>query len=257
MKTIVLISDFGTESPYVGEMKGAILSINSNVRIVDGAHNVPAQDIAHGAFVLRQLSFAFPKETVFVTVVDPGVGTERNILLVENQKRFFIAPDNGILSHLFDEGTVRLVDKKTYWRDNVSSTFHGRDIMGPVAAHLSNGIAAASVSSPLTKTPRLLKTDEPQIGESEIVGQVIFVDSFGNLITNLSSKFLGDDIENQSVVFANQTLPITTTYGNDAGRTPIALIGSNGNLEIAVVNGNAEKHFAASVGDSVRFCRED
>jgi len=253
MNTIVLITDFGACSPYIAEMKGAILSVNNDVRIIDGTHAVPPQDIAHGAFVLRQLAFGFPEDTVFAVVVDPGVGTNRNILLVQNQNRSFIAPDNGILSHLFDDGTVRIIDQTEYWRDGVSSTFHGRDIMGPVAAHLSSGVPATSLATPTEHTPHRWESRQPQIGKNESVGEVVFVDSFGNLITNLSTEILGDSLDKQIIEFANESLPITTTYGDAAPHSPVALVGSSGHLEIAIVNGNAQQHFSASVGDSVRI----
>ncbi len=252
MNSIVLITDFGSDSPYVAEMKGAILSINNDVRIVDGTHSVPPQNVDHGAYVLQKLSFAFPAHTVFVVVVDPGVGTARSILLVENQNRIFVAPDNGILSHLFDKGTVRIVDQTEFWRDTVSSTFHGRDIMGPVAAHLSSGIPMTNVSSPMKEEPYRRELRDPKFESSKIVGEVVFVDSFGNLITNISAKMLGQNIKDLTVEFANHSLPINTTYGEVGAHAPIALVGSNSHLEIAIVNGNASEFFAASVSDTVR-----
>ena len=198
MDTIVLITDFGNGSPYVAEMKGAILSVNPQVRIVDGTHVVPPQDVAFGAMVVRQLATVFPPATVFVCVVDPGVGTPRNLLLANCQGRSFIAPDNGLLSFIVDDAVeVAVLDKPEFWNRSVSATFHGRDIMGPAAAHLTLGVPHGEMASLAHQDIVRLRWPVPQWDDNSVHGEVVFIDSFGNLISNIPAA---DVVEGQGIV---------------------------------------------------------
>ena len=251
MKSIVLITDFGTDSPYVAELKGAILTVNQNARIIDGTHAVPPQNLTHGAFVVEQLATAFPTGTIFVVVIDPGVGSTRDILLAEYQGRFFIAPDNGVLSYLTSDCKMRVLNTAEYFRAVVSATFHGRDIMGPVAAHLSNGVHSATLSRPLFGEPVCLNLARPQIKESCIAGEIVYVDGFGNLISNIKAEHLVN--RSGAVEFADLRIPLVTTYADSPNGSAVALIGSKRRLEIAVVNGNAQKCFSAEIGDELRY----
>lgn len=249
-KHIVLISDFGVGSPYVAEMKGAILSVCSQAQIVDGTHSVPPQDILHGAQVTRQLATAFPKGTVFVVVVDPGVGSERRLLLVEHQNRLFIGPNNGVLSLLFHEdAAIRVLDKPCYWRATISSTFHGRDIMGPTAGHLAQGVPTSEVASPFLDFPHRCELPKPQVSDREVIGEIVFIDGFGNLVSNISIENLnlGSVVE-----CSGKRLSVVKTYAAREDGAAIALVGSQGYLEIAVVNGSAAQHLNVQVGTSVR-----
>lgn len=233
-------------------MKGAILSVNPAAQIIDGTHDVPAQDVMRGALIVKQLFDAFPHGTVFVAVVDPDVGSARDILLIEQRQRILIAPDNGLLSLLETDSHISIIDKPTFWRASVSSTFHGRDIMGPVAAHLTCGTAVAEVASPSRQAPIRLDWSSPEIHADSVVGEVVYVDSFGNLITNITADLLPN--ASTVVTFREIEIPLVKTYANRRAGSVVALLGSGNWLEIAVTNGNASEHFAAQLGDVVKCC---
>lgn len=252
MKPIVLITDFGISSPYIAEMKGAMLTICQNVQFVDGTHAVPPQDVAQGAIVLEQLVPAFPQGSLFVTVVDPGVGTNRHILLVEWKGRVLIAPDNGLLTTFIDGSNVRSIDQPKYWRESVSSTFHGRDIMGPVAVHLANGVSTSDVASVAKFKPVVLHKPQPTTETNSIVGEVVCVDTFGNLISNIPAREVLART-NGIVEFQGLQLKICQTYGMAARHSPLALVSSGGFLEIAIHGGNAARHLDAQNGDRICF----
>ena len=252
MNPIVLITDFGTGSPYVAEMKGAMLKQRAQLLIVDGTHDIPPQDVNQGAFVLRQLAAAFPAQSVFVVVVDPGVGTSREILLVEHQQQYFIGPDNGVLTFVFDEAAVLAVDVERHFSDSISTTFHGRDVMGPLAARLScDSSTFRRLTRPPVNTPVQLRLPQPQVQGSAIVGELVYVDRFGNLISNISRADLLFE-RTPSVQFRDVVMPVVRTYSDVPAGTPIALVGSGNWLEIAVTNGNARDHFDAHVGDDLQ-----
>jgi len=258
---ITITTDFGLSSPYVAEMKGAILSVNANVQLVDGTHLVEPQNVLHGALCLRQFADAFPDGSVHVVVVDPGVGTDRRILLVEANGQYFIAPDNGVLTFPLENATrVRVIDNDSFWRENVTATFHGRDIMGPVAAHLCSSVSPELLSSACDTDPIKLPIDGPIVtfqsdGKRHIQGRVIMIDSFGNLITNIHQGTLPTRefwVECQS-----KCLPFVNTYGEaDTGQL-VSLIGSSGWLELAVNAGKAAKELNTTVGESVLVAAEE
>ena len=253
---ITLTTDFGSDSPYVAEMKGAIYSINPQVTLVDGTHAVAPQDVLQGSFLWQQISRPFPTGTIHVAVVDPGVGTDRRLLLVETSNHYWIAPDNGIFGQIVARHAVRQVvelNKPDYWASQVSSTFHGRDIMAPVAAHLSRGVPLEELG---TTTDRPIVDDFPtaKAGNNCLSGQVIHIDSFGNLITNIHRT----DWEAQQITDHCQATcgnhlvsGLQRTYSEATPQSLIMLFGSSGLLELSMVNGNASKQLAIPVKAAV------
>lgn len=190
---IALLTDFGTKDYFVGAMKGVILSINNNVRIIDITHEIPPQDINSASFTLNACYNNFPEQTIFVAVVDPGVGSDRRAILVETDKYCFIAPDNGLLSFVFDTKDnfrVYELSDERFFNKPVSKTFHGRDIFSPAAAYLSNGIKPIEFGKEI-KDFVYNKTDQPtKINEEMIEAEIIHIDHFGNLVTNLKREDL-------------------------------------------------------------------
>lgn len=264
---IVLLSDFGLSDPYVGQMKGVLLGIAPDARIVDLSHDVPPQDIRAAALALQSSWAFFPEDSVFVAVVDPGVGTDRAALCVGAAQRWFLAPDNGLLGFLQQEERIECafrIENTRYMLPEVSSTFHGRDVFAPAAAHLACG-ADPSDLGPAVDRIMELEEPRPQRGPDQtLVGEVIHVDRFGNLITNVEGHHL------RSFVFDRHgTAPLETcglwieaggqgvgilerTYAGAAQGSAVALIGSSGRLEIAVNGGNAANTLMLGVGAMVR-----
>ena len=241
---ITLTTDFGSSSRYVAAMKGVVLSINPHVRLIDITHNVPPQDIRAGAIALAETAPYFPAGTIHVAIVDPGVGTDRRIIYAEIGDGRYIAPDNGLLSRLAarqQPRNIREVADLRFWRPTVSATFHGRDIMVPVAAHLSLGISFEELGPPLSELT-LLPLDEVTIVGKRISGKVVEIDSFGNLITDISRDSLSGVPSGDSVRITcdeHQTLGIFRTYADQPEMTFIALVGSSNRLELAIVGENA------------------
>ncbi len=186
---IALLTDFGTKDYFVGAMKGVILSINQKVTIVDITHEIPPQDISSASFTLRACYKDFPFKTIFVAVVDPGVGSKRKAVLVVTENFYFIAPDNGLLSFVFDEEenfSVRELTNQKFFAADVSRTFHGRDVFARVAGHLSKNVNPNEFGTEIKDFIRI-KTAKPQkISEQEVEAEIIHIDGFGNLITNLT-----------------------------------------------------------------------
>jgi S-adenosyl-L-methionine hydrolase (adenosine-forming) len=253
---ITLTTDFGEGSSYVAQMKGVILTLNPEATLVDITHKVPPQDIRHGAQVLDDVTRRFPSDTIHVAVVDPGVGTERRILYARIGTQNYIAPDNGLLTlvaHRAPPSQTIVLTKRDYWLAEVSSTFHGRDIMAPVAAYLSLGLNPVSLGPPVED---LLKKTWPEahVEDNRIEGSVVSFDSFGNLITDITIKMLGDLVTSDSVVVhcgEQQIRGIVHTYHGRKPGSLVALVGSTGLLELAIVNGNAAKTTQTEVGSPV------
>jgi S-adenosyl-L-methionine hydrolase (adenosine-forming) len=252
---ITLTTDFGYTDPFVGIMKGVICGINPQARIVDLSHGVPAQDITAAALVLRHSARYFPRGTIHVAVVDPGVGSARRPLLVEFEGNYFIGPDNGVLSLALEgKGPARIVhlSNPSYQLRPTSATFHGRDIFAPTAAYLSRGIATEDFGE-ITEDfvtliwPTVLKT------ETTITGQIVYIDVFGNLYTNIGANDL-KELSGQQFMIMLRDLSIAglaTNYAAVEQGKCVALINSWELLEIAVYNGNAHKKSGAVVGDKV------
>jgi len=256
VSTITLTTDFGSGSLYTAAMKGVILSINPTANIVDISHDVSPQDVRQGAMVLEDATGWFPEGTIHVAVVDPGVGTQRAIVYARIDRQHYIAPDNGLLSRLAartpPEKIIRL-NNPEYWLTPVSATFHGRDIMAPVAAHLSLGLDPQRLGPAVEKLaglhwPRVRQTP------NKIEGEVLQIDSFGNLITNVTADMLaGRPTDERVCVVCNiyETWGIFHTYAERPRGTFIALISSSGRLELAVVGENAAEMLGIEVGSPV------
>ncbi|MBR0238067.1 MAG: SAM-dependent chlorinase/fluorinase [Thermoguttaceae bacterium] len=258
---ITLTTDFGIDSPYVAAMKGVILTICPTARIFDVCHSVKPQNIYQGALTLEKVARFFPPGTVHIAVVDPGVGTSRDIILAQIGDYYYIAPNNGLLTRVIRQAELdkvsmkfRSLENRGYWREAISNTFHGRDVMAPAAAHLLCGMAPQYMGV-LTTSIVKLEIPEPAVSPTEIIGIVEDVDSFGNLITNISAKLLAGRATDDSVQISLSgrvvTQGVCRTYGDKPAGEVIAIIDSSNSVEIAVVNGNAAQTFKAAVGDTV------
>ncbi|MCL4429588.1 MAG: S-adenosyl-l-methionine hydroxide adenosyltransferase family protein [Chloroflexi bacterium] len=251
---ITLISDFGLKDPYVAEMKGAILTINPNATIVDITHGVEKFNIRMGAFMLASAAPYFPKGTVHVAVVDPGVGTERRGILVQTKQGFFVGPDNGVLLLAVQNQGIEHVHELTnpkFMLPQVSSTFHGRDVFAPAAAHLDMGSEPSEFGREINDAVTPDFTSVKQRNGS-LVGEVLHIDSFGNLITNISQREMAQ-AKTVNVKLQNLSLNLAfgKTYAQAKPQEPIALIGSHGFLEIALNQGGVAEKFHAKAGDKI------
>lgn len=266
MPVITLLTDFGTSAEYVGLMKGVILSICPSAAIVDITHHIDSQDIEQAAFTIHSSYGYFPDGAVHLIVVDPAVGCRRALLALEMKNQFFIAPDNGVLSLLFDEANITSLIQITnsrYFLASVSRTFHGRDIIAPAGAHLAAGLELRRLGPEIAirDVVRLDNMDARISKSGDLVGKIVFIDDFGNLITNIHFKKLSNtyqaDSEGKLQVKIGPHIinGLSETYGSVQSNTPLALIGSRGYLEIAVNKGNAAHVLNAAKGDSVWVVR--
>lgn len=252
MDIITLTTDFGLDDPYVAAMKGAILSINPRVTIVDICHTIKPQNIAQAAFILSTTYQYFPEGTIHVVVVDPGVGTERKALLLVTPSAFFLAPDNGVLSHIVEEAyeleAIALTNPH-FWLSSLSTTFHGRDIFAPVAAHLSLGVPPHEFGDPIPSI-FTFPIPRPRAGEDGIlVGHILHIDRFGNLITDIK----GDDLPKGRLfieVCGHIIDGLSQSYAE--GEELLAIIGSSQRLEVSVKNSSAARFLRAKMGDEVK-----
>ncbi len=250
---ITLCTDFGTRDGYVAAMKGVILSLAPGAQLVDITHEVPPQAVREAAFVLASAYGYFPPGTVHLVVVDPGVGSDRRLLAVRAGYYYFVAPDNGVLSLVLRaQATFEAValTRRAYWREEVSHTFHGRDILAPVAAHLANGVPLSALGEPL-REPVQLAWPAPERRGQTIIGHVLHIDRFGNLVTDIPAAMLFARTDWRVVVGRVRAAGIRPTYASVGRGEPLALIGSHGYLEVAVREGSAEKMAGAKVGDVV------
>ena len=239
---IALLTDFGTQDYFVGAMKGVILSINKKAQIVDITHEIPPQSIQSASFTLRACYRDFPAKTIFTAVVDPGVGSDRRAILVETKDYYFIAPDNGLLSFIFNEDeTFRVFElaNEKYFKHPVSDTFHGRDIFTPAAAHLSNGVKPDEFGDELNVFVSFEESKPRRISDNKIEAEIIHTDRFGNLISNLKQEDLPEDF----TVLINETrISKTQRFFADANKGKLFMIlGSAGFLEIAAFQDSAAK----------------
>lgn len=254
---ITLTTDFGAGSPYVAQMKGAILSICREVDLVDISHAIAPQNIREGAVVLADATPRFPKGTIHVAVIDPGVGTSRRVVYAEIGGQRYIAPDNGLLSWLAAGREPSLIvdlENAKYWLPEPSHTFHGRDIMAPVAAHLAAGVDPKQLGSG-RESMVMLDWPEATISSSGISGQVLYVDTFGNLITNVTQTEIDTIGEASSLMIdcgGRQIRGMVATYAAAMSGEMVALFDSQGRLEIAKVNGNAARELQIGVGEAVK-----
>lgn len=268
---ITLTTDFGTEDAYVAAMKGVILGVNPLAGVVDICHTVEPQDIARAAFVISTACEYFPQGTIHMLVVDPGVGGQRRAIILKTPRAFFVAPDNGVLSYIIEalkkespspqespsglefEGLppglqAVSITNPLFWHHPVSSTFHGRDIFAPVAAHLSLGVPMEEFGDNID-TVLTLPVPHPRTGEGgALIGKVIHIDRFGNLITDIKKEDLPSDQLSLNIV-GHVIEGLSTSYSD--GDKLLALLGSGGYLEIALRNGSAATFLGARVGDEL------
>ena len=288
---ITLTTDFGVADGYVGTMQGVILGLVSQAQIVDLSHAIAPQDIAGAAFVLYRAYPYFPPQAIHVAVVDPGVGSARQAVLLATDHGWFVGPDNGLFTYVLREAaaraagwietadlpavwdprfdladTLRSTDpahlptayaltNPAYWRPTRSATFHGRDVFAPVAAHLATGVPPEAVGSPLALDRlTLLPTVTPTVSAAGIAGRVIACDHFGNLITNIAAGLLaplGPPAHVRVTLAVRPLAGVQPTYAAVPSGSPLALINSAGLLEIAVRDGHAGRHLGAGVGAPV------
>lgn len=258
---IVLLTDFGTRDFYVGAMKGAILRTSPNVRIEDITHEVPKYDIAEGAYTLLKSAPEFPKGAVFLCVVDPGVGTARKpVAILTADGNAYVGPDNGLFTRVIDAAGLvsayELTNADLMGKDLISSTFHGRDVFGPVAAHLASGFPIDRVGPRLESLVRL-EPRKPRIEREVVIGEVTLVDEYGDVLTSLLRK----DLE-QAGIQKGDTLkirigdrevvaPFLKTYGDVPEGKPVCMVSSGEVFEIAINQGDLGKSIGARRGDPV------
>lgn len=255
MNLITLTTDFGMHDWFVGTMKAVILGINPKASVIDITHEIPPGDVRAGAFVLAASYKFAPKGTVHVVVVDPGVGSPRRAIAVKTTNYFFVGPDNGVLSWALRHEKIRAAKQITNERfqlQPLSRTFHGRDVFAPVAAHLSNGLPIRLLGPDALDIVKL-PWPEPIRRDNVIKGEIVYIDRFGNAITNISQIDLSSTDAPRACVTAGQKLKcsIGEYYGAVGRGKPVAVFGSSGLLEIAVNCGNASKQFNLSVGKKV------
>ena len=241
---ISLLTDFGTGDYFVGAVKGAILSVNPSAVIVDITHEIPPQDVAAGAFTLLAAYKTFPPRTIHMAVVDPGVGSTRRPIIVSANDQFFVGPDNGLFTYICDrEPSHRIihVTAERFFRRDVSTTFHGRDIFAPVAAALSNGVAVEDFGPEIDDAVRLPSLETPL--------RIIHIDRFGNCVTNITR----DRSPGEIVVKGRTIREFRRFYGEGDEASLFAIWGSAGFLEISVNGGSAAKVLGANRGDEVSF----
>lgn len=258
---ITLTTDFGLKDPYVAEMKAVILNISPNTKIVDITRQIEKFNIRMGAYVLAAASSYFPKGTIHVVVVDPGVGTRRKDILIQTKKGYFIGPDNGVLALAAENQGIEHVYKITNPKlmlPEIFNTFHGRDIFAPAAAHLAKGTAPSEFGPEIHKivTPKFAKITKRK---GTLIGEIIHIDGFGNIVTNFSEKELESmgikGMVNIKLKNTRLKLKLCRAYAEVEAQKPLAIIGSHNFLEISVNQGNAADTFKTKVGDKVTLYR--
>lgn len=257
-RIITLTTDFGLQDHYVGTMKGVILDVNPDAKIVDICHSVQAHDVLDGAIAISQAYNYFPSDTVHVVVVDPGVGTARRPILVTTDRHKFLAPDNGVLSLVYDKEeriSARHVTGEHYFLQPVSNTFHGRDVFARVAGYLSKGVEVDKFGDEITDYVRFA-APRPKSGEGGLRGVILKVDKFGNLITNITAQDIPQLLQPNPPAFRisigqQQITKLATTYAEGAPNEVFALFGSMGFLEIAANRNAASRMLNVQKGTEV------
>ena len=253
MTVITLTTDFGTDDAYVSIMKGVILGINAKAAIVDICHTVRPQNITQAAYILSTAANYFPDGTIHVAVIDPGVGTKRRAVLLVGPKSYYIGPDNGVFSYVASQATPRMhvfeLTNERYWLHPVSHTFHGRDIFATVAAHLSLGVAPHELGTPIASLSSVALSRPHQHEDGTLIGKVIHIDHFGNLITDIMKP----DMPKGRVfieVFGHIIDDVSTSYEEE--EELLAIFGSDGRLEVSVKKGSAARYLDANIGAEVK-----
>lgn len=253
---ITLLTDFGTKDHYVASMKGVILRINPKCNIIDITHQISPQDIEGGALLLAHTFSYFPKGTIHLAIVDPGVGGERKPILLKTENYFFVGPDNGLFTWVSEKEKVDCViglTNQKYFLPHITSTFHGRDIFAPVAAHLSLGIRPEAFGKKIHKWVKLDLKKPEQKGE-RLFGKILLIDHFGNLISNIDRIQFLQFIRGKPFIIkigGESISKISKSYGESKKGKALALFGSLGFLEIAIGEGNAQKSLKVARGDPI------
>ena len=267
---ITLTTDFGLTDAYVAAMKGVILGINPEVKLVDICHSIKPQNISQAAFILSTAYKFFPQRTIHVVVVDPGVGTERRAIILRTPLADFVAPDNGVLSYVIQdfyqtppveqlqpielppELEAVAITNPEFWQSPVSATFHGRDIFAPVAARLSLGSPPKDFGETITSLTVLPLTHPYWVQDDILVGHILHIDNFGNLITNIRREDLPATKQAITIEVGSHSISgLSRTY--EEGKGLLALIGSSGYLEVSLKEGNASTFLNAEVGGEVKI----
>lgn len=251
---VTLLSDFGDSDIYVGVMKGAIAQINPNLKVIDLTHQIPPQNIAAARFCLMNAYPDFPTGTVHIAVVDPGVGSSRRAIAVQCHEGFLVGPDNGLFSGVLSQNLAIAAVELTnfnYWRNSQpSNTFHGRDIFAPVGANLANGVPMQELGTAIDPATLVqLNIGECQQTASGFLGIIQYIDHFGNLVSNIPGSYVQG--KNWYVQVGDLTIPGGETYSNVGIGEAIALVESNGWVEIAINNGNAHLQLQLNLQDSL------
>jgi len=257
MNLIALLTDFGTDDNFVGVMKGVIYNINPEARIVDLCHNIKPQNVREAMFLLSYSYKYFPEKTIFAVVVDPGVGSNRKILVVKTKKYFFVAPDNGVLSFLSKNEIEKIINVKEekYFLKPLSNTFHGRDIFSPVSAYISKGERIENFGNEI-KNIKSIKLPEPIIRKNSLIGEVIYIDRFGNLITNIDRKTFEGFVKNHKfeIQIKNQKIKrISSSYTESKNKKPIAIFNSFDKIEISIYQTDTSKYIRAKEGTKIKI----
>ncbi len=257
MPILTLTTDFGNKDGFVGTLKGVIWSICPSAQIADISHEITPQNVLEGAFALWRAYTFFPAETVHVAVVDPGVGTFRRPVAMRLGEHTFIGPDNGLFTPMVEDAEkkgwpveiIHLTNTK-YFLEEISRTFHGRDIFAPVAAHLANGVPLADLG-PVITDPVRLQMPKPEKTAGGWRAHITVIDIFGNLTTDLPASLLSDPARVSFHILGREVEGLVTSYGNKKPGELVALVDSENYIEVAIVNGSAQKTLGAKVGDVV------
>ncbi len=255
---ITLITDFGLQDGYVGVMKGVMANINLSASVIDISNTIAAQDIFQAACVLNHSYSYFPKGTIHVVVVDPGVGSERKILCLKTEDYLFLAPDNGVLSFVIakeESSSIREVTNGKFFLPKLSNTFHGRDIFAPVAAHLSKGVSHKELGERVDKINEISLPKPILSPDGKLTAEIVYVDSFGNLVTNINKEVIDRmkvGTERVSITMGRRRINgICSSYTDVGDNEALAIFGSSGYLEISVNMGSAGDVLKLEKGDKL------
>jgi len=258
MNFISLMTDFGTRDGNTGVMKGVIWNIAPQVQIADLSHYIEPQNVRQAALVLERQAFYFPENSIHVVVVDPGVGTKRRPIAAQIGPQRFVGPDNGVFTLAYQRAErngwpVKIIhtNKPEYWLPEVSNIFHGRDIFSPVAAHWAAGVSLEQLGEPVDD-PIRISIPRPQRTEIGLLGEVVHIDHFGNVISNIHRDDIQVELEQVTVALCGVTLAgMVPTFGAKAPGELVALYSSNNYLIVSEVNGSGAVHIGAKIGDKV------
>lgn len=248
MSVIALLTDFGTRDSYVGEVRGRLLTLAPGSVLADVTHEIPPGDVRAACYVLGRTWQAFPAGTVHLAVVDPGVGSARRALALRARGHYFVGPDNGLFTPVLDrcDLAVELAVPRS-----AAATFHGRDVFAPAAAALASGLPPEALGTPLEHAPMRLPLPVPSADGASLLGEVLYIDRFGTLITNLPA----DTALAASVEVAGTAVPLRRTFSDVAAGELVAIAGSGGTIEIALRDGSAAERLGAAIGTRVRAAR--